>query len=1198
MQEKKLKMSKSGDVQTSNTSQTRVGSTVSTAKSRGGPMVNANQIGVNTGAQVKLAHVASSVATSPLTSSTSVPATTILNPTTASGQSLTTVTSSGQTGVSASMTTGHLVTNTAVPSTHTMTTASTCVTTTVVTSQLSISTGLSPTKSLTNTTLAGQLLVTTSTIGSQKITGETPGSALGKPSEIPSAEEGVNTTVYTSERSNTMVQTTLTPVTPVEPITTPATLITQQEVTSSSIIAKATTTVTSSRVLQETKTMPTSTSDSSSASLPTTATPLSPSTPLSPPTMTPPMDSEASTASVPLVIPPVQPSTPTITSPVASSTVAVCYTSTTLATNSNNSAESPETSSNVPVSTSDNICAPSDASIPSTTASNPPLTSCNVSVEATTVLPVSSPTNTTISPASTTVLPISSTINTTMSSMGNSVNLLKTNVSTTYCTLPPVSSTLPAMIFDEPAETPLPSVANVPSNTSMTSSVTGLEACVADKQLSSNGSAGNKCDGEEPATNKPYTADPSAELGEKNNTDVVKPPVMNNTCSTLCTISGGDTTDRSSDCNAVRNTNDLQSSHLTEPISLSGNSQLQLNHLGEQEESMDVDAVESDPPAVKPSGEVETAMDISDKAKLDSQMSSDIEVGIKDGPKDKKHSSTNDNKDVTSVKIDPSNVNSTTVKKDSPVVEKMQVDDPKSNDTNRDAVTSSEHIVCKSTTNTQRETSIEPLTRVQDKAKTIMSEISDNKPATAGNTDEPTSVISNDANPKDTPNGTSTHVGQSASSATQDTTAASQVSATTSKVSAPPTQPPVTTSKQSTSQVTATQIPGKSLSASKDVVAPSQVPVSASQSTAATPLGSVSTVRIETTGGVGLNNLTPEKVLKFIADELMKESDAGKALLTGVAASISTSEGKVIIKPEPTATSTAGTKGEPVKPVSMLTTPGVQSSAPVRLILQTVPGHPVVPGSIPTSRIQVLKSGPQVVHTGVSQGKPLTPIAPAQRIVISNLPSGTVLGSQGQLLAKQGQVLGAQNISGTKVIRMTIPRPKGSTPVASSTKVVTPSKPSTPASTATSKTPVTSKAPAQTASPKPPVLDFPMRHPLIKDPKVLINMNLKKWKRRSSRKSIFVVDKNVVRSLARKGGLKEVQGFHYNTKWNSLNYPQDFPRPSFMTAWRYRTQSMRTLAAAAIQTRILNASMKWDEMNIRPPRGSSNTLKTSSGKDL
>ena len=375
-------------------------------------------------------------------------------------------------------------------------------------------------------------------------------------------------------------------------------------------------------------------------------------------------------------------------------------------------------------------------------------------------------------------------------------------------------------------------------------------------------------------------------------------------------------------------------------------------------------------------------------------------------------------------------------------------------------------------------------------------------------------------------------------------------------------------------------MPAKSsqVSASKVVVTSSQV--SASQSTVTTPV-STSTVRIEASPGSGLNNLTPEKVLKFIADELMKESDAGKALLTGVAASISTSEGKVIIKPEPATTSTDG-KAEQVKQVSMTSTQAGQASTPVRLILQTVPSHPTAPGVLQSSRIQVLKNGPQVVHTGVSQGKALTPIAPAQRIVISNLPSGTVLGSQ---------VLGAQNIPGTKVIRMTIPRAKGSTPVASSAKIVATSKPSTP---------VTPKVSTQTTTTlaKPLTESFPMRHAVVKDPKFLININLKKWKRRCSRKSIFVLDKNMIQSLARRGGLKEVQGFHYNTKWNSLNYPQDFPRPSLMTAWRYRTQSIRTLAAAAIQTRILNASMKWDEMNIRPPRGSSNTLKTSSGKTM
>ncbi|XP_046856305.1 nucleosome-remodeling factor subunit BPTF-like isoform X2 [Xenia sp. Carnegie-2017] len=335
-----------------------------------------------------------------------------------------------------------------------------------------------------------------------------------------------------------------------------------------------------------------------------------------------------------------------------------------------------------------------------------------------------------------------------------------------------------------------------------------------------------------------------------------------------------------------------------------------------------------------------------------------------------------------------------------------------------------------------------------------------------------------------------------------------------------------------------------------------------------------STIRIETTGDDS-TKLTPESVLKFIADELMKETDTGKALLNGVAASITTSDGKVIIKPEPSKTET--------KSVG-------QSSGPVRLVLQTVPGTSVPSGaSTPSSRVHILKSAAQVVHTGVSQGKKLTPIAPAQRIVIRNVSSGTTRGTL-------GQTLGARNVSGTKVIRMTIPR---QSPSVVKSHDVANSKPSLPLNVSSVKTsntpPATTTTPATSTTSKPVIENYPMRHPVIKDPRHLINMNVKKWKHRCRRKGIFVLDKNDVRALARKGGLKEVSGFHYNTKWNSLNYPQDFPRPSFITAWRYRTQSIRTLASAVIQMRLLNASMKWDEMNIKPPRGSSNTLRTSSG---
>lgn len=537
--------------------------------------------------------------------------------------------------------------------------------------------------------------------------------------------------------------------------------------------------------------------------------------------------------------------------------------------------------------------------------------------------------------------------------------------------------------------------------------------------------------------------------------------------------------------------------------------------------------------------------------KEDSKMESNLPVVEKVTREEKDVADSRDHKDeaLSSSKNDTTSESTDVTTEKEAVVEKMEVDDPKEPpaETNEDGSSSNEHT---SVTKEQIPTSADVTIGKQQNESSVSTASSELIKSTSSQTN-------------------ATHV-----SAT-----VSQVSTSTSIASA--SQNPTTTT--SSSHTVAAKVPANTSQPAASQASVSQGSAAPSRTTTASIPSSVSTVRIETSG-IGLNNLTPEKVLKFIADELMKESDAGKALLTGVAASISTSQGKVIIKPEPAATSVTGVKSstDPVKSVAMMQSG--QISSPVRLILQTVPGHPGIPG--------VLKNTPQVVHTGVSQGKPLTPIAPAQRIVISNLSSGTVLGSQAKVLA-------SPNLPGTKVIRMTFPRGKGPASLVSSSKVTTVNK-AVPASTVTSKTVVTPKSsptPSQTTNtPAKPVMEsFPMRHAVIKDPKELINLSLKKWKRRCSRKSVFVLDKNMVRALARRGGLKEVQGFHYNTKWNSLNYPQDFPRPSLLTAWRYRTQSIRTLAAAAIQTRILNASMKWDEMNIRPPRGSSNTLKTSSG---
>lgn len=124
---------------------------------------------------------------------------------------------------------------------------------------------------------------------------------------------------------------------------------------------------------------------------------------------------------------------------------------------------------------------------------------------------------------------------------------------------------------------------------------------------------------------------------------------------------------------------------------------------------------------------------------------------------------------------------------------------------------------------------------------------------------------------------------------------------------------------------------------------------------------------------------------------------------------------------------------------------------------------------------------------------------------------------------------------------------------------------------------------------------FPSLEPLIKDPRGLLNRRIAKWPLRHSVKSLFTLEKHERRKLGRKAGMKEVNGYVYTSRAVGVNWPVGIPRPSFKVAWRFRTQSLKTLAGAAIQLRILQSCLKWDEMNVRPPRGNNNTVYTSSG---
>lgn len=125
---------------------------------------------------------------------------------------------------------------------------------------------------------------------------------------------------------------------------------------------------------------------------------------------------------------------------------------------------------------------------------------------------------------------------------------------------------------------------------------------------------------------------------------------------------------------------------------------------------------------------------------------------------------------------------------------------------------------------------------------------------------------------------------------------------------------------------------------------------------------------------------------------------------------------------------------------------------------------------------------------------------------------------------------------------------------------------------------------------------FPSLEPVIKDPRALLNRRLAKWPLRHSVKSVFALQKHDRRRLGRKAGMKEMSGYVYSSRAVGINWPSGIPRPSFKVAWRFRTQSLKTLAGAALQLRVLQSCLKWDEMNIRPPRGNSNTVFTSSGE--
>ncbi|KRT79741.1 PHD finger motif containing protein [Oryctes borbonicus] len=83
-------------------------------------------------------------------------------------------------------------------------------------------------------------------------------------------------------------------------------------------------------------------------------------------------------------------------------------------------------------------------------------------------------------------------------------------------------------------------------------------------------------------------------------------------------------------------------------------------------------------------------------------------------------------------------------------------------------------------------------------------------------------------------------------------------------------------------------------------------------------------------------------------------------------------------------------------------------------------------------------------------------------------------------------------------------------------------------------------------------------------------------------RSLLVLPKHDMKKLARQAGRLHINGFHALAKPNNQIWPYPCARPLFKTCWVYRTVNLKSLAAAALQLRILWACLRWDDMQAKP----------------
>uniref|UniRef100_A0A671P9U4 Nucleosome-remodeling factor subunit BPTF-like n=1 Tax=Sinocyclocheilus anshuiensis TaxID=1608454 RepID=A0A671P9U4_9TELE len=108
----------------------------------------------------------------------------------------------------------------------------------------------------------------------------------------------------------------------------------------------------------------------------------------------------------------------------------------------------------------------------------------------------------------------------------------------------------------------------------------------------------------------------------------------------------------------------------------------------------------------------------------------------------------------------------------------------------------------------------------------------------------------------------------------------------------------------------------------------------------------------------------------------------------------------------------------------------------------------------------------------------------------------------------------------------------------------------------------------------------------------------RKFVTKSSKKSIFVLPNDELKKLAKRGGIREVPIFNYNAKPALDIWPYPSPRPTFGITWRYRLQTVRSLAGVSLMLRLLWACLRWDDMSVKPSPTVGTTRTETSDTDI